>query len=62
MGRPHKHKAPTLWDAIQYIVSTGCRWAQLPKDFPPVTTVQYLFCRMRNNGLLDAVNAVLVAG
>ena len=39
----------------------GCQWAQLPKDFPPFTTVQYHFYRMRDNGLLDAVNAVLVA-
>ena len=58
---PHKHRARTLWDAIQYIASTGCQWAQLPKDFPPFTTVQYHFYRMRDSGLLDVVNAVLVA-
>ena len=61
VGRPRKHKARTLWDAIQYIAATGCQWAQLPKDFPPFTTVQYHFYRMRDNGLLDAVDAVLVA-
>jgi len=61
VGRPRKHKARTLWDAIQYIASTGCQWAQLPKDFPPFTTVQYHFYRMRDNGLLDVINAVLVA-
>lgn len=38
----------------------GCQWAQLPKDFPPFTTVQYHFYQMRDNGLLNAVNAVLV--
>lgn len=51
VGRPRKHKARTLWDAIQYIAATGCQWAQLPKDFPPFTTVQYHFYRMRDNGL-----------
>ena len=61
VGRPHKHRARTLWDAIQYIATTGCQWAQLPKDFPPFTTVQYHFYRMRDSGLLDVVNAVLVA-
>ena len=61
MGRLRKHKAQTLWNAIQYIASTVCQWAQLPKYFPPFTTVQYYFYRMRDNGLLDAVNAVLVA-
>lgn len=43
------------------IATTGCQWAQLPKDFPPFTTVQYHFYRMRDNGLLDVINAVLVA-
>jgi len=60
VGRPRKHKARTLWDAIQYIASTGCQWPQLPKDFPPFTTVQYHFYRMRDNGLLDVINAVLI--
>jgi transposase len=45
---------------IQYI-ATGYQWAQLHKGFPPFTTVQYYFSRLRDNGLLDAVNAVLVA-
>ena len=61
MGRAGKHKAQTLWNAIQYIAAAGCQWAQLPQDFPPFTTVQYHFYRMRDNGLLDAVNEVLVA-
>ena len=61
VGRTRKHKTWTLWDAIQYIAATGCQWARLPKDFPPFTTVQYHFYRMRDNGLLDDVNAVLVA-
>ena len=60
MGRLRKHKAQTLWNAIQYIAATGCQWAQLPKDFPPFTTIQYHFYRLRYNGLLYSVNAVLV--
>lgn len=51
-----------VWNAIQYLAATGCQWAQLPRDFPPFTTVQYHFYRMRDTGLLDAINAVLVAG
>ncbi len=42
------------------IAATRCQWAQLPKDFPPFTTARYHFYRMRDNGLLDAVNAVLM--
>ncbi|MDY0960487.1 IS5 family transposase [Sphingomonas sp. CFBP8993] len=62
VGRPRLHRARDLWNAIQYLAATGCQWAQLPRDFPPFTTVQYHFYRMRDNGLLDAINAVLVAG
>ena len=58
---PRKHKERPLWDAIQYIASTGCQWAQLPTDFPPFTTVQFHFYRMRDNGLFDVIDAVLVA-
>jgi len=61
VGRPRKHKARDLWNAIQYLAATGCQWAQLPKDFAPFTTVQYHFYRMRDSGLLDVVNEVLVA-
>ena len=60
VGRPRKHDPRNLWNAIQYIVTTGCQWAQLPKEFPPFTTVQYHFYRMRDNGLLDLVNEMLV--
>lgn len=61
VGRPREHDPRKLWDAIQYIATTGCQWAQLPKEFPPFTTVQYHFYRMRDNGLLDLVNEMLVA-
>ena len=62
VGRPRLHRARDVWDAIQYLAATGCQWAQLPRDFPPFTTVQYHYYRMRDRGLLDAINAVLVAG
>ncbi len=32
----------------------------LPRDFPPFTTVQYYFYRLRDSGLLDALNDALV--
>jgi hypothetical protein len=62
VGRPCKHKARTLWDAIQYIASTGYQRAQLLKDFLPFTAEQYHFYLTRDNALLDVINAVLVAG
>lgn len=39
----------------------GANGRNRPRTFPPFTTVQYHFYRMRDNGLLDVINAVLVA-
>ncbi|OLP54670.1 IS5 family transposase [Rhizobium rhizosphaerae] len=61
VGRPRLHRDHDVWNAIQYLAATGCQWAQLPRDFPPFTTVQYHFYRTRDSGLLDAINTVLVA-
>ena len=61
VGRPRKTSMRDVWDAIQYIAATGCQWAMLPKDFPPFTTVQYHFYRLRDCGLLDIINEALVA-
>jgi len=61
VGRPRKHSMRHIWNAISYIAATGCQWAMLPKDFPPFTTVQYYFYRMRDVGLLDVINEALVS-
>ncbi|MGY3532232.1 IS5 family transposase [Bradyrhizobium sp. USDA 4452] len=60
VGRPRKTCMRSVWDAIQYIATTGCQWALLPKDFPPFTTVQYYFYRLRDSGVLDLMNEALV--
>ena len=48
-----------VWEAIQYIATTGCQWRQLPKDFPPVSTVRYHFYRMRDDGTFAVINELL---
>ena len=60
VGRLRKTAMRDVWDAIQYTAATGCQSAMLPKDFLPFTTVQYHFYRLRDCGLLDIVNDVLV--
>lgn len=61
VGRPRKVRFRDVWDAIQYIASGGIAWALLPKDFPPFTTVLYWFRRLRDEGILDLINEMLVA-
>lgn len=60
-GRPRKTDMRAVWHAIQYMATTGCQWAQLPKDFPPFTTVQYYFYQLRDAGVLDIINETLVS-
>ena len=60
VGRPRETNMRAVWEAIQYIGTTGCQWAMLPKDFPPFQTVQYHFYRLRNEGLFDLINDALV--
>jgi len=60
VGRPRTTDMRAVWNAIQYMAATGCQWAMLPKDFPPFTTVQYYFYRLRDSGLLDVINEALV--
>lgn len=61
VGRPRMVKMRRVWEAIQYIATTGCQWRQLPKDFPPVSTVRYHFYRMRNDGTFIVINELLSA-
>ena len=34
-GRPRKTDPRVLFDAIQYLLATGCQWRALPSCFPP---------------------------
>ena len=63
--RPNGRPSPTtdlraVTDAILYIASSGCQWRMLPKDFPPVSTVQGYFYAWRDTGLWQGINHLLV--
>lgn len=59
VGRPRSVDMCAVWEAIQYIATTGCQWRQLPKDFPLVSTVRYYFYRYRNEGTFTIINELL---
>jgi transposase len=59
VGRPRIVDMRRVWEAIQYIATTGCQWRQLPKDFPPVSTVRHHFYRMRDDGTFIVINELL---
>lgn len=54
-GRPRTTDLREVMNAILYLVSSGCAWALLPKDFPPRSTVQRYFYHWRDCGLLQTI-------
>ncbi len=52
-GRPLKTDLRQVFNAIQYVLATGCQWRGLPKCFPPFTTVQYHFYKWSGSDVLD---------
>src|SRR5215472_1212525 len=50
-GRPPTHSLRSIFDAIFYILRTGCPWRYLPCNFPPWQTVFYHFQRLRLKGI-----------
>jgi putative transposase len=61
LGRPRTTKLRSVVDALLYIASTGCQWRQLPREFPPPSTVQNYFYPWSQDGTLARLNEALVA-
>ena len=60
LGRPPKTEMRKVVNALLYMVRTGCQWRQLPREFPPYTTVQHYFYAWRDGGVLDRINFELL--
>ena len=59
LGRPRTTDPREVMNAILYIATTGCQWVQLPKDFPPYSTVQRYFYDWRDSGLSQTIRFAL---
>jgi transposase len=60
LGRPRETELRSVVDAILYMASTGCQWRQLPKEFPPYSTVQGYFYAWSCTGVFASINHLLV--
>lgn len=47
-------------NALFYVLRSGLPWRMLPKDFPPMSTVQHYFYAWRNSGLWTTINHLLL--
>ena len=59
-GRPRTTDLRAVVNAILYIASSGAQWRMLPRDFPPVSTVQGYFYAWRDGRLWQSINHLLV--
>jgi putative transposase len=57
--RKRQHNLRTIWDAILYLVKTGCQWRMLPNDFPHWSAVYYYFRKWKNDGVFEEVMDIL---
>src|SRR5919202_4814949 len=60
-GRLRAHSLRDVFDAIFYVLKSGCPWRFLPHDFPPWPSVYYHFRRFRLSGLWYPILKVLRA-
>ncbi len=59
-GNRGTHEKRSLVNAVFYLTKTGCQWRQLPKDFPPWSTVHSFYHRMKKKGIWEKMMADLV--
>ena len=60
-GRPEKHDRRLVCDAIFYLVHGGIPWRELPREFPPPSTVWTIFTRWLRTGVWQRIHDALVA-
>jgi transposase len=56
LGRPRTTALRSVVDALLYLLTTGCQWRLLPKEFPPYSTVQRFFYGWRDEGIWHRIN------
>ena len=58
-GGKRKQDMRAVMNGVMYILSTGCQWRYLPKDFPPRSTVHNYFIWWHCDGVLDRIHHAL---
>ena len=60
LGRPRATELRSVVNAIFCIATTGCQWRQLPREFPPYSTVQGYFYQWIRDGRWEIINHALI--
>jgi transposase len=57
--RPSEWSKRELLDGMLYQLKNGCNWQDLPKEFPPYSTVYWHYKQWRNAGVFEELMRVL---
>jgi transposase len=58
-GRKRTVNIREVFNGLLYVLSTGCQWRAIPKEFPPRSTIFYYFGRGEAEGTLRRIHAAL---
>jgi transposase len=58
-GRKRTVNIREVLDGLLYVLSTGCQWRAIPKDFPPRSTIFDYFGRWEADGTLRRLHDAL---
>lgn len=58
-NRKRKYDLRIIWNAIMYLVKTGCQWRMLPNDFPKWQLVYFYYSKWANAEDFDLLLARL---
>lgn len=58
-GQPRLHHRRLIVEAILYVLDNGVKWRNLPKGFPPKSTVYDYFAQWRDDGTWQRVHDAL---
>jgi len=58
-GRPRTTDIREVFNAISYLLRSGCAWRMLPHEFPPWQTVYHYFRQWRKDGTWERIHEAL---
>jgi transposase len=58
-GRKRSVNVREILNGLLYVLSTGCQWRAIPKDFPPKSTVFHYFDLWHYDGTLEQIHYAL---
>ena len=53
--KPRQLDLYEIFNALLYVLNTGCQWRALPKDYPKWKSVHYYFTIWKDKKILDQV-------